>query len=343
MIDVLVVDDSRVMTRIVSKILEKDPNIRVVGVAANGCEAIEKIEQLKPSVVTMDVAMPVMNGIDALRHIMANNPVPVIMLSSLSRDHADITMEALNLGACDFVTKDFSNWSLADKERELIGKVKNVSRNGIKLRLLASAQGRPVREPVPAPRRARIGREILSIGASTGGPPVLQYILSHLPDDFPVPIVIAQHMPRTFTQYFAERLDRTSRIHVKEAEDGEVLEPGVALVSPGDTHITLKRKGERTTVELVVDGSYIYRPSVDLLMRSTAQAFESNCAGLILTGMGTDGLAGMKELKSRGGYVIAQDEETCVVYGMPKAVVNAHLADAVLPTERIPEEIIRIL
>jgi two-component system chemotaxis response regulator CheB len=343
MVDVLVVDDSRVMTKIISRILEKDPNIRVAGTAANGCEAIEKVERLKPTVVTMDVEMPVMNGIDALKHIMANNPVPVIMLSSLSRYHADITMEALNLGACDFVTKDFSNWSLADKEQELIDKVKDVSKNGAKLRLLGLAQRRPATGALSVAKGTRAGREIVAIGASTGGPPVLQYILSHLPGDFPVPIVIAQHMPRTFTQYFAERLDKASRIHVKEAEEREVLQAGVALIAPGDTHITLKRKGNRTTVELVTDGAYIYRPSVDLLMRSTAQAYDSGCAGLILTGMGSDGLAGVKELKSRGGYVIAQDEETCVVYGMPKAVVNADLADAVLPPERIPEEIIRIL
>jgi two-component system chemotaxis response regulator CheB len=343
MVDVLVVDDSRVMTKIVSRILEKDPLIRVVGTAANGCEAIEKVEKLKPTVVTMDVEMPVMNGIDALKHIMANNPVPVIMLSSLSRDHADITMEALNLGACDFVTKDFSNWSLADKEQELINKVKDVSRNGAKLRLLSLVHSRSATGALSVARRTGAGREIVAIGASTGGPPVLQYILSRLPGDFPVPVVIAQHMPRTFTQHFAERLDRASSIRVKEAEDREVLQPGVALVAPGDTHVTLKRKGNRTTVELVTDNAYIYRPSVDLLMRSAAQAYESGCAGLILTGMGSDGLAGVTELKSRGGYVIAQDEETCVVYGMPKAVINAHLADAVLPPERIPEEIIRIL
>ncbi len=342
MIKVLVVDDSRVMTKIISRILGKDPLIEVIGTAGSGPEAIEKIEKLKPEVVTLDVEMPGMDGIETLRHIMSTNPLPVIMLSTLTRDHADITMEALNIGACDFVAKDFSNFTLADKEQELIGKVKNVAKNRAKLRLKGFLAHLPARSLSITPG-AIVKRSILSIGASTGGPPVLQYILSHLPKDFPVPIVIAQHMPRLFTQSFAERLDKVSPLAVKEAEDKEVLTPGVALIAPGDTHIALRRKGRQVSVEMVNNDTYIYRPSVDLLMATTATAYESSAAGLILTGMGNDGLAGFKELKSKGGYVIAQDEETCVVYGMPKAVVNAGLADAVLPIERMPEEIVRIL
>jgi two-component system chemotaxis response regulator CheB len=322
-------------------VLEKDPLIQVVGAASNGREAIDKLKELKPDVVTMDIEMPVMNGLEALKHIMSTDPLPVIMLSSLTKDHADITMEALNIGACDFITKDFSNSSLADKERELIGKVKDVARNRAKL-LLRGFMPHPVK-PLSLSPTASGKREIVSIGASTGGPAVLQYILSHLPKDFPVPIVIAQHMPRLFTQSFAERLDKVSQLTVKEGEDRESLQAGVALIAPGDSHLALRRKGRQVTVEIVGDGTYVYRPSVDLLMSSTASAYESSSTGLILTGMGNDGLAGMTELKSKGGYVIAQDEGTCVVYGMPKAVVNARLADAVLPVERIPEEIIKIL
>jgi two-component system chemotaxis response regulator CheB len=340
MIRVLVVDDSRVLTRIVSRILEKDPAIQVVGTAANGREAIEKVESLMPDAVTLDIEMPVMNGIEALRHIMATNPLPVIMLSALTRDHADITMDALAIGACDFVTKDFSNSPLADKQQELINKVKDVAKNRVRLLLRGL---KPTVRPVSFSSRASVKREIVSIGASTGGPPVLQYILSHLPSEFPVPVVIAQHMPRLFTQSFAERLDKISKIRVKEAEDNEPLRAGVVLIAPGDTHLAVKRERRQMTVKLVKDEKYIYRPSVDLLMSSTASAYESKSAGIILTGMGSDGLAGMKDLKSKGGYVIAQNEETCVVYGMPKAVVNAHLADAVLPIERIPEEIAKIL
>jgi len=341
MVKVLVVDDSRVLTKIVSRILERDPFIKVVGTAGNGYEAIDKIEKLKPDVVTLDIEMPVMNGIEALKHIMATTPLPVIMLSTLTKDHADITIEALALGACDFVTKDFSNSLLADKEQELITKVKDVAKNRARLLMKGFIpQERPISV---SPKTSAIRREIVSIGASTGGPPALQYILSHLPQDFPVPIVVAQHMPRLFTQSFAERLDKLSKLTVKEAEDKESLQPGVVLIAPGDSHLLLRKRGKQTSVELLKDDKYIYRPSVDLLMSSTAAAFESNCAGLILTGMGSDGLTGMKELKSRGGYVIAQNEETCVVYGMPKAVVNAHLADAILPVDRIPEEIVRVL
>ncbi len=340
MIRVLVVDDSKVLTKIVSTILERDPIIQVIGSAENGREAVDKVEELKPDVVTLDIEMPVMDGIEALRRIMTTNPVPVIMLSTLTRDHADITMEALAMGACDFVTKDFSNCLLADKQYELIAKVKDVAKNRARLLMKRFiTQERPVSlSPKTSTRK-----EIVSIGASTGGPPVLQYILSHLPEDFPIPVVIAQHMPRLFTQSFAERLNKLSKLSVKEAEDKEGLKAGVVLIAPGDSHLTLRRRGNQATVELLKDEKYVYRPSVDLLMSSTAHAFESYSTGLILTGMGNDGLAGMRELKSKGGYVIAQNEETCVVYGMPKAVVNAQLADAVLPVDRIPEEIVRVL
>ncbi len=340
MIKVLVVDDSRVLTKIVSRILEADPAIQVIGTAANGREAIEQAESLKPDVMTLDIEMPVMDGIEALKHIMANNPIPVIMMSTLTRDHADITMDALALGACDFVTKDFSNSLLADKQQELITKIKDVAKNKVRLLLRGL---KPQERPVAIHPRSTVKREIVSIGASTGGPPVLQYILSHLPKEFPVPIVVAQHMPRLFTQSFSERLDKISKVTVKEAEDKEPLQAGVVLIAPGDTHLAVRKGRGHMTVEFIKDDKYIYRPSVDLLMSSTASAFESRSVGLILTGMGNDGLIGMTELKSKGGYVIAQNEETCVVYGMPKAVVNAHLADAVLPAERIPEEIVKIL
>jgi two-component system, chemotaxis family, protein-glutamate methylesterase/glutaminase len=340
MIKVLVVDDSRVLTKIVSRILERDPSIKVIGTAGNGYEAIDKVESLKPDVVTLDIEMPFMNGIEALKHIMSTNPLPVIILSTLTRDHADITMEALSLGACDFVTKDFSNCLLADKEQELIDKVRDIVKNRARLLM----KGFVLQErPIPSTPKSATRREVVCIGASTGGPPALQYILAHLPHDLPVPVVVAQHMPRLFTQSFAERLNKSSRLVVREAEDKETLRAGVVLIAPGDSHLALRRRGKQVTVELLRDDKYAYRPSVDLLMASTADAYESSSAALILTGMGCDGLAGMRELKSKGGYIIAQNEETCVVYGMPKAVVNARLADIVLPVERIPEEIVRVL
>lgn len=342
MIKVLVVDDSFVMRKVITRILEKDPQIEIAGTAGDGREALEKIESLQPDVMTLDIEMPVMNGIDVLRQVMAKRPMPVIMMSALTKEGADITIEALNLGACDFVTKDLSGFTSAAAciEGELINKVKNVAKNKAKY-LLKRLDAK--KKPVALNPDKKIRHEILSIGASTGGPPALQHILSSLPGDFPIPVVIAQHMPKIFTQSFAQRLNALSRLEVKEAEDKEVLKAGVALVAPGDTHISLKRRGRDVVVEFVDGARFIYRPSVDLLMSTTAEAYESLSIGVILTGMGNDGLAGMKELKSKNGYVIAQNEETCVVYGMPKAVVNANITDAVLPVDKIPEEIMRVL
>ena len=342
MIRVIVVDDSSFMRSILTRMLEKDKDIKVVETAANGEEAIDKIERVKPDVVTLDIEMPVMNGIEALTKIMATNPVPVIVLSALTREGAEVTMEALNLGACDFMTKDISDGPLgmASKEAELIGKVKDVAKRRFsflvrRLELL--------KRPVLISRDKRSKHAVLSIGASTGGPPALQHILTSFPQNFPVPIVIAQHMPKLFTQSFARRLNGLSQIEVKEAEDKEPLRPGLALIAPGDVHMGLKKNGKDITADFVKDAQYVYRPSVDHLMFSTAQIYDSSAIGVILTGMGNDGLVGLKELKRRNGFVIAQDEETCVVFGMPKAVINANIADVVLPIERISEEIIRVL
>lgn len=342
MVKVLVVDDSLVMRKAISRMLSKDANIQVVGTAVDGRDAIEKIEALKPDVITLDIEMPVMDGLEALRQIMSKNPIPVIMMSALTKEGAEITMEALSLGACDYVTKDFANVSssLAAKETELIVKIKNVAKNKVRF-LLRKLD--VTKKPISLNPDQKIKHEILSIGASTGGPPALQHILSNLPKDFPVPIVIAQHMPKLFTQSFSQRLDAVSQLHVKEAEENEPLVPGVALIAPGNTHVALRRKGREVVIEFVSGAQYIYRPSVDLLMSSTAEAYEAQSIGVILTGMGNDGLNGMKEMKSKNGYVIAQDEETCVVYGMPKAVVTAKLADVILPIDKISEEIMRVL
>ena len=342
MVKVLIVDDSLVMRKAISRMLSKDPDIQVVGTAVNGQDAIEKVETSKPDVITMDVEMPVMDGLEALRHIMSKNPVPVIMLSALTKEGADITMEALNLGACDYVTKDFANManSLAVKEAEILTKIKNVAKNKVKF-LLRKLD--VTKKPIVLDPDQKIKHEILSIGASTGGPPALQHILSKLPKNFPVPVVIAQHMPKLFTQSFSQRLNALSQLHVKEAEENEQLTPGVALIVPGDTHAALRRKGKEVIVEFVNGAQYIYRPSVDLLMSSTADAYQEQSIGVVLTGMGNDGVNGMKEIRSKNGYIIAQDEETCVVYGMPRAVITAKLADAVLPIDKISEEIMRVL
>ncbi len=349
MIKVLVVDDSAFMRSAISRMLEKDSEIKVIGTAKNGREALEKVEELKPDVVTLDIEMPVMNGLEALKNIMAKHRLPVIMFSALTKEGAEITMEALHIGASDFITKDFSNVSLSisTRENELINKVKSVAKNKVMMLLKRLEQAR---------KPAAVGlnnvnynsgnhtrHKILAIGASTGGPPALQHIITKFPKDFPVPIIIAQHMPKLFTQSFAQRLNAASQIEVKEAENGEALRPGTALVAPGDTHMGIKRRGNDVIVELVNDTKYIFRPSVDLLMGSTANVYGSHSLGVILTGMGNDGLVGIREIKSKNGYVVAQDEDTCVVYGMPKAVVTANLADAVLPVDKIFDEIIKNL
>lgn len=338
----LVVDDSAFMRGVITKMLESDKEIEVIGTAKNGLEAIEKVEALKPDVMTLDIEMPVMNGLDALKHIMEKNPLPVIMFSALTQEGAEITLEALTIGAADFIAKDFSNFSvnIINKENELVHKIKTVAK---KKRLYSIKRVITSGKPFSTSKVNKTRHNILAIGASTGGPPAIEHILSSLPQDFPVPVIIAQHMPRLFTKSFAQRLNNAAKISVKEAENGEALKSGVAFIAPGDTHMSIKRKGTEVFIEFVNDTKYIYRPSVDLLFSSTASAYGEGAISVILTGMGSDGLAGIKDIKSKKGYVIAQNEETCVVFGMPRAVINANMADAVLPLEKIPEEIIKVL
>jgi len=341
-IKVFVVDDSAFMRGIITKMLESDDEIEVIGSARNGQEAIERIGELKPDVVTLDIEMPVMNGIEALKYLMKNNPLPVIMFSALTSEGAEITLEALNIGASDFITKDFSNFSIkiSGKENELISKVKNVAK---KKSLYLMRRINLPRKQITINKQKRIRHSILAIGASTGGPPAIENVLSAIPVDFPLPIVISQHMPKLFTKSFAQRLNNTSQITVKEAENGEMLQRGVAFIAPGDAHMGITRRNNEVFVEFTNDSKYIYRPSVDLLFSSVAQAYGMESICVILTGMGNDGLAGAKEVKAKNGYVIAQDEDTCVVYGMPRAVVNANMADIVLPLEKITEEIMKVL
>ncbi len=341
-IKVLVTDDSAFMRGVITKMLESDSEIEVVGNAKNGKEAIEKAELLKPDVMTLDIEMPVMNGLEALKNIMEKNPIPVIMFSALTQEGAEVTLEALSIGAADFIAKDFSNFSIniINKENELVHKVKTVAK---KKRIYTTRRFFASKGHVATTSIKRSKYSILALGASTGGPPAVEHILSSLPKDFPVPVVIAQHMPRLFTKSFAQRLNNASQIEVKEAEDGERLKPGTAFIAPGDYHMSIKRKGTEVSVEFSNNPKYIYRPSVDLLFGSTAGVYGEGTLSVILTGMGNDGLAGVREIKTKKGFVIAQNEETCVVYGMPRAVVNANLADAVLPIDKIPEEIIKIL
>jgi two-component system chemotaxis response regulator CheB len=338
MIRVLVVDDSAFMRKALATMLTGDPEIEVVGNARNGEEALELVRQLDPDVVTMDVDMPVMDGITAVRRIMAEAPRPILMVSSLTREGAEETLAAMEAGAVDFIPKALSRVSLeiVHIEAELRAKVKAVAR-----RRAPKVSAAP--RPAPAPGIGPKGVELIAIGVSTGGPPAVQRILAALPAHFPVPILIAQHMPRAFTGPFAQRLDATSALTVREAEDGMPLAPGLVLVGPGGLHLRVRRQGLRLHAEVGQEPQdALYKPSATELIASVARTCAGRAAALIMTGMGSDGLEGARRLKAAGGVVLAQSEATCTVYGMPKAVVDAGLTDAVVDLDAIAATLIQL-
>ncbi|WP_207261015.1 chemotaxis response regulator protein-glutamate methylesterase [Desulfovibrio sp. Huiquan2017] len=342
MIKVLVVDDSAFMRKAISTMLDKDPGISVVGVARNGREGLDMVRKLDPDVVTMDIEMPEMDGLTALRHIMMECPRPVLMVSSLTTEGAESTLKAMELGAVDFIPKQLSKVSLdiIKIERDLIEKVKTVAARKMR-HVAARAATRKAHRPALLPRRdGRPVRDVVAIGVSTGGPPVVQKILSSLPADFPAGIVIAQHMPAAFTGPFAARLDSVSQISVKEAESGDVLRPGHAFVAPGGRHIILDQKVSRIDVVVTDEPrDALYKPSVNVLIGSVAKAVGRRGLGVILTGMGSDGCEGIRALKGKGGRALAQSDSTCVVYGMPKAVVEENLVDEIVDLDDMAESI----
>jgi two-component system, chemotaxis family, protein-glutamate methylesterase/glutaminase len=340
LIKVLVVDDSAFMRKAISTMLAKDPQIRVIDTARNGEEALEKIRLLNPDVVTMDIEMPKMDGLTALRHVMSESPRPVLMVSSLTNEGAEATLKALELGAVDFIPKQLSKVSLdiIKIEETLRAKVRAVAHR--KLRPVLAMRIRP-REPAPqkGPQpqssfSAKPLRDVICIGVSTGGPPAVQRILSELPQDFPASILIAQHMPQVFTGPFAKRLDTISRLTVKEAQNGDRVRTGTVYIAPGGKHLMLRQKTTHLEIEISSEpAEALYKPSANVLIGSMTEAVGRRGLGVILTGMGSDGLEGVRLLKGRGGRVIAQSDQSCVVYGMPKAVVDAGLADAVVDIE----------
>ncbi|MCS7202875.1 MAG: chemotaxis response regulator protein-glutamate methylesterase [Thermodesulfovibrio sp.] len=346
MIKVLVVDDSAFMRKAISSMLQEDPEIKVIATAKDGVEAVQMVQELKPDIVTLDVEMPRMDGITALKEIMQKYPVPVIMVSSLTTEGAKVTLEALELGAVDFIPKNLSELSvnIVKIKGVLIEKIKTIAKRGLVKRkpVIKSSETTTLKiEPLKTRITTERKTSIVSIGTSTGGPKALQEIIPKLPKDFSVPVVIAQHMPPNFTKPFADRLNQLSQVEVKEAEDGEPIKPGFVYIAPGRGHMRLKRKGIEVIVSISEDKEeFIYRPSVDALMLSVAETFPGRSLGVILTGMGNDGVRGCKKIKETGGRVFAQDEESCVVYGMPKAVVEAGVVDKVIPLEELAGEII---
>jgi two-component system, chemotaxis family, protein-glutamate methylesterase/glutaminase len=319
-VEVLVVDDSALMRKLIPQMLAGDESIAVVGTAMDGSFCLKKIEELRPNVVTLDLEMPGMNGIDALKAIMRKHPVPVIVFSSHSIEGASVTLKALGLGAFDFVTKPKdAAGHMAETARELIAKVKAAADCKLKPRLMAGMPAKP--EKLPPPTGAP--NKIVAIGVSTGGPQALEYVLSQLRGDFPGTIVVVQHMPDGFTDMFARRLDEVCPLRVKEAQSGDLLLPGRVLLCPGSRHMKVKRLplGDIAVLsdEPRVNG---HRPSVDVLLRSVAEEFRANAVGVLMTGMGDDGAEGLGAIRKEGGMTIAQSEESCVVYGMPKAAIE---------------------
>ena len=323
MIRVLVVDDSAVMRAFLSRVVAAQPDMELLGASPDPLLAIDRIRRTPPDVITLDVEMPRMNGLDFLRNLMMVRPLPVIMISSLTREGAETTLKALELGAVDFVAKPASYDQLEQNAQEIADKIRAAAGARVVRRRPVLAQ--PAQKSRPAPLLASAPaatlHRVIAIGASTGGVEALRDVLTHLPSRMP-PIVIAQHMPPGFTETFARRLDTLCKIHVKQAQDGEAVHDGVAYIAPGGRHLVLMRRGTGYSLR-VNDEPPVnrHRPSVDTLFRSVARVAGPKAIGVMLTGMGADGADAMAEMSRAGAYNIAQDEATCVVFGMPRQAI----------------------
>jgi two-component system chemotaxis response regulator CheB len=331
----MVVDDSPLVRKIASDILSADPEISVAATAANAEFALLKLEKERPDVITLDIEMPGMGGLEAIRRIMAVCPTPIIVLSAHAQRGAELTLQALDLGAVDFVEKPSSSLSggISAISIELVEKVKNAARIVLRAAPVAPPAGQPEAPPSPPPVFPPSdvdggGYDLVAIGTSTGGPVALKTVLTMLPGELPVGIVVVQHMPPVFTKAFADRLNSCCQVSVKEAENGDLITPGLVLLAPGNWHMTVSRFGGEPRVLLNQNESVNgHRPSVDVLMHSVALEFGNRALGVIMTGMGKDGAEGLRAVHQRGGHVIAQDKESSVIYGMNKEVVqngNAH-------------------
>lgn len=372
-IKVLVVDDSSFFRRRVSEIINSDPRLEVIDVATNGKEAVEKAQSLKPDVITMDIEMPVMDGISAVREIMKVCPTPTLMFSSLTHDGAKATLDALDAGALDFLPKKFED--IARNRDEAVSllqqRIVEISRKKLFMRrpalatqvtktepraaaatrVTASRITSPMSaEPVKAVPSAPIGQrfkatgkkyQLTAIGTSTGGPVALQKILTALPANYPHPIILVQHMPATFTAAFAARLNNLCKIQVKEAQDGDILKPGCAYLAPGGLQMMVDGRPGSSRLKILDGGERMnYKPCVDVTFGSAAKVYGDKVLSMILTGMGADGREGCRMLKAAGATIWSQDEQSCVVYGMPQAVDKAGLSSESLPIERVAERML---
>ena len=340
-IKVLIVDDSAIVRKVFSEELSRYPDIQVVGTAPDPFAARDKIVFLQPDVITLDIEMPRMDGLTFLKKLMKFHPMPVVIVSSLTPKGGKLTLEAMDLGAVDVIAKPGSAYSVGDMSAQLAEKIRGASR--------ARINRAQIRENIETERvesikaLAQTTNQVIAIGASTGGTEALKVVLTRMPPNSPG-IVVVQHMPANFTTAFAERLNSICQITVKEARDNDSVTTGTALIAPGNYHMILRRSGARYYVEIKT-GPMVHhqRPAVDILFKSTAKYAGANAIGVILTGMGADGAAGLLEMKKTGARTIAQDEASCVVFGMPKEAIKMGAADKVIPLNQIASEIVRMV
>ncbi|MER2492125.1 protein-glutamate methylesterase/protein-glutamine glutaminase [Catenovulum sediminis] len=369
-IRVLVVDDSSFFRRRVSEIIEKDPDLTVIDTALNGKDAVDKAVRLKPDVITMDVEMPVMDGIASVREIMRQYPTPILMFSSLTHDGAKATLDALEAGALDFLPKKFEDIARNKEDAVLLlqTRIKQISKRRISMRMAAlrtsslnrvatsranrlneqtsslnkKSQGES-KKTTPAVKSRSVNKKfkMLAIGTSTGGPVALQTILTRLPANFPCPIILVQHMPAAFTSAFASRLNSMCQISVKEAENGEQLKPGCAYLAPGGKQMMVEGNSASAKLSIRDDSSerLTYKPSVDVTFATASKVYSESVLAIILTGMGADGREGCRLLKQQGSLIWAQDEDSCVVYGMPQAVCSAGISSESISLDAMADRI----
>lgn len=348
-IGVLVVDDSAFMRKVLTDILESSGDIKVLSTAKDGIEALEKAKAIEPDVITLDVEMPLMDGMSCLRELQKITDAPVIMLSSVTKYGKKATIEALEAGAIDFITKPTGLFEIAGeaKKKEIVEKVKMAG--GIRKRRTSVRKAEIARPVVhiehECHRNSKL-KTIIAVGTSTGGPKALQEVLPFIPENIPAAMLIVQHMPPGFTKSLAERLNTLSDLFVKEAEDDEVIKPGYAYIAPGDYHMEVRKtSGDILKIKLTQEESVGgHRPAVNVLMNSIAATKFPSVIGVIMTGMGADGSEGIKNIKkANNGIIISQDEKSCVVYGMPKSAVNTGVVDAVVPLKGIAEALVKYL
>ncbi len=343
-IRVLVVDDSAYVRKVLKRMLESDPEITVVGTARDGQEALDLMDELHPDVVTLDLMMPRKNGVEFLREQMAKQPVPVVVVS-IASESGQMALEAMEAGAVDFVQKPtaLALEKIYDIQQDVVQKVKGATGAHLPALLRLSGPAPRVPEARPTPTKDRV--DLVAIGVSTGGPQALRHVLTQLPADFPVPIAVVLHMPVGYTKLYADNLNTVTALKVLEAAEGDVLQPGTVYIAPAGRHMILER-GQDNSVRIHLDIrplDTLHRPSVDVLFQSAAEVFGSRVLAVVMTGMGSDGLEGAAWVKAKGGYVFTESEESCVIYGMPRCVMEAGLSDRQVPLERLAAALMEVV